>query len=338
MEIGNGAASQSDVIAVQQATDAAEARRFAIAHVANLGFNELESGKLALVVTEISKNLVKHASGGDLLLRKMERGIEVLAVDRGPGIDDVGRCFRDGYSTTGTPGTGLGAVARLSDVYDVYSRRGQGTVVMAQVWKKNGTDAPPAFRVGGVCCAIPGERSSGDRWLFQERPAGARAIIADGLGHGELAAEAAEAAVRIARERPADPPPALLERIHQGLRHTRGAAVAVADVDPRARVVRFAGVGNIAAIVIPVAGPWNRMVSHNGTAGHQIHKIVEFTYPWTAGSMLVMHSDGLGSNWSFDAYPGLPLRHPSVVSAVLYRDFARRRDDVTVVAAREGAS
>jgi anti-sigma regulatory factor (Ser/Thr protein kinase) len=342
MEIaGAGTSLEGDFIGVERATDAAEARRIALARAANLSFEESEAGKLGLVVTEIARNLVKHAAGGDLYLRTLEcrgaTGIEVLALDKGPGIEDVGRSFQDGYSTAGTAGTGLGAVARLSSIYDIYSRRGQGTVLMAQVWKQRTSAAtPPRFRAGGLARAIPGETCCGDGWIVQARPVGARLLLADGLGHGEHAAAATRACIHTALDRPGDTPPALLEKLHAALRATRGAAVAVAEIDPAARVVRFAGVGNISAVVIPPSGPWLRMVSHSGTVGHEMRKVVEFSYPWTAGSLLLMHSDGLGSNWGFESYPGLALRHPSIVAGVLCRDFTRGRDDVTVLAVGEG--
>jgi hypothetical protein len=142
-------------------------------------------------------------------------------------------------------------------------------------------------------------------------------------------------AIRTAREQPEETATALLARIHGALRATRGAAVAVAEIDVPSRVVRFAGVGNIGAAVVPESGPMRRMVSHAGTVGHESPKIREFTYPWDSGSLLLMHSDGLQTHWSFDAYPGLVERHPSVIAGVLYRDYARGRDDVTVVVARE---
>lgn len=161
-------------------------------------------------------------------------------------------------------------------------------------------------------------------------------MIADGLGHGALAADAAEAAVLIARDNPGDSATALLERAHRGLRATRGAAAAIADVDPESGKVRFAGVGNISGVIIPPSGTWQRMVSHSGTVGHEARRNSEFTYAWTTGSLLVMHSDGLTTSWSFDSYPGLSVRHPSVIAGVLYRDFTRGRDDVTVVVATDG--
>lgn len=56
-----------------------------------------------------------------------------------------------------------------------------------------------------------------------------------------------------------------------------------------------------------------------------------FTYPWSPDAVVVLHSDGLRTRWRLDAYPGLARRHPSLIAGVLYRDFARRRDDVTVL-------
>jgi hypothetical protein len=180
-----------------------------------------------------------------------------------------------------------------------------------------------------------GEEKSGDSWLSQEGVRGLRITMVDGLGHGNDAHVAAAAAVRTAREQAQASAPVLLDRIHGALRPTRGGAVAVAALDVDARVIRFAGVGNIAGAVVPESGPVRRMVSHAGTAGHQVHRIHEFTYPWDSGCLLVMHSDGLLSRWSLDPYPGLTRRHPSVIAGVLYRDFLRGKDDVSVVVAQE---
>jgi serine phosphatase RsbU (regulator of sigma subunit) len=182
---------------------------------------------------------------------------------------------------------------------------------------------------------MAGEEECGDDWVFQEFARSARMTVADGLGHGLNAAIAARAAIRTAREHVSVPVQSLLERIHGALRATRGATVAVAEIDLAAQVVRYVGVGNIAAALVTGSGMTRRLVSLAGTAGHEVRKIVEFTYPWESGALLLMHSDGLQTHWSFDSYPGLLSRHPSLIAGVLYRDYARGRDDVTVVAARE---
>ena len=233
----------SACIAIQEHTDVGEARRVAAALAFEFSFDDTSSGNVALIVTEAAQNVLKHAGGGQVILCVLESGasagIEMLALDKGPGIADLGRCFQDGYSTAGTAGTGLGAIARLSSTHEIYSQPDQGTVLMAQVWKCNpagrGRVPRTRFQVGGVSVPVRGEHECGDGWIFQEFPRGVRLTVADGLGHGPLAAAASRAAIGTASEQLNETAPVLLERIHGALRATRGAAVAVAEIDPQAQ-------------------------------------------------------------------------------------------------------
>lgn len=337
MEVSRAALS----VRMTDASRTGEARRLASAMARDLGFGETEAGKVAVVVTEAARNLVAHAAGGELLLAPLDEdgvaGIEVLALDRGPGMADVAACLRDGYSTAGTPGTGLGAIARLSAVFDVHSLPGVGTALVARL-RARPLPQPAGRRpleVGAVCLARPGEAVCGDGWAAGHRPDRSLLLLSDGLGHGPAAAEASRAAAAVFRRTLDRGPAEILEAAHAALRSTRGAAVAVAEVDLARRAVRFAGVGNIAAAVVS-AGACRGMVSHNGTLGHEVLRIQEFGYAWPPDACLVMHSDGLATRWSLDRYPGLAARHPSLAAGVLYRDYARSRDDVTVLVARAG--
>ena len=158
-------------------------------------------------------------------------------------------------------------------------------------------------------------------------------MIADGLGHGPNAAAASQAAVRVFLGSAELLPSAILSEMHGALRSTRGAAVAVASLDGATGEIRYAGVGNVTGTI--VNGSESRsMVSHNGTVGHEMRKVQEFTYPWPQDSIVVMHSDGLQSHWRLDRYPGLAARHAAVIAGLLYRDFSRGRDDLTAVVAR----
>jgi anti-sigma regulatory factor (Ser/Thr protein kinase) len=315
-----------------------EARRAAGSLARRLGFKEEEAGKLALVVTEAANNLVKHAREGEILLCALEvngaAGVEVLALDRGPGMDPV-RCLRDGYSTAGTPGTGLGAITRLANVFDIHSAT-SGTALLARVW--SGGRAPAetgGAETGAVSVPMAGEEVCGDAWAVQEAPGGRQLfLVADGLGHGPLAAEAAREAVRLFRANSGLEPGQILQAIHAGLRATRGAAVALAAVDFQAERVCYAGVGNITGTVVS-SGETQSMVSHNGIVGHQLYKVQEFAYPFPRGALLVLHSDGMTGRWRLDPYPGLVNRSPSLLAGVLYRDFKRGRDDATVLVTRE---
>ena len=205
------------------------------------------------------------------------------------------------------PGTGLGAIARLSSEHDIYSRPDQGTVLMAQVWNDGGRRAagPGArFRVSGVSCAAAGRRASAATIGSFRRSARRHALtVADGLGHGTHARRMPRGRPFAPRaSMPQEPAPDLLERIHGALRSTRGAAVAVAEIDPAAQVValrrrRQHRRRDRARIRVP-CGAWFRMPARPAT---RCARSQEFTYPWDSRSLLVMHSDGLQTHWSFDA-------------------------------------
>ena len=325
-----------------EASQVGDARRSAVALAAAVGLDDRARADVALVVTEAATNLARHARGGELLFRSVhvggDAGFEMLAVDRGPGMADLARSLVDGQSTAGTPGTGLGAIARRSDTFDVFTAAA-GTVLLSRLWPR---PAVPPVRaehgwldVGVVCLPVRGEAACGDSWHAQAVPGGrTKVLVADGLGHGLLAAEASRLAVRLFRDHLHLDPVPMVRALHAGLRGTRGAAVAVADL-PTASAgdVRFAGVGNVVATVSPADGGRTRsLVSHNGTAGVEARRVQEFAVPWLPGDLLLMHSDGLASRWQLSAYLGLRARRPSTIAAVLYRDFRRDRDDVTVLA------
>jgi hypothetical protein len=171
---------------------------------------------------------------------------------------------------------------------------------------------------------------------MEYQPSRSLLVVTDGLGHGALAAEASCAALRVFREHAAKSPGAILERMHLALRATRGAAVGIAELDFASRNLCFSGVGNIAGTIL-AEGTGRSTVSHNGTVGHELHKIQEFNYPFPKGALVVIHSDGLARHWRLDRYAGLATRDPGLIAGVLYRDFQRGSDDVTVLAAREAS-
>jgi hypothetical protein len=245
---------------------------------------------------------------------------------------DVARCLTDGFSTAGSPGTGLGAVARVSDSHAIYSRPGIGTVVMARFLAPN-ADPPGAVEIGVVIDTYPGESVCGDGWVTMNGRKGLTLLLVDGSGHGHHAAHAAETAARAFADNIDKECVPLVEAIHRALAPTRGAALAVARIDRDARVVRFVGVGNIGA-VLANGGEARRMASFNGTAGHVAPRIREFTYPFTSRPLIILHSDGLSARWEIATYPGLAAGHPSLVAGLLFRHHRRDRDDATVVAMR----
>jgi anti-sigma regulatory factor (Ser/Thr protein kinase) len=321
------------VIVERSQVSAARAAARRLAHAA--GMSETDAHRAGTVATELGTNLLKHAQGGELLVGPAvdaAGGLDLLAIDRGPGIGNIARALSDGYSSAGSAGTGLGAIGRMSEVFDLHTRIDKGTVVFARL--RAGRAAPAAFLVGAVSIAKAGETACGDAYHVSSTDDELTLTVADGLGHGPGAREAALSIIGAAGDPSGTTVGGLLERMHAASRHTRGAAAAVARVQRRATTMTFAGVGNVAGAVCQ--GETQRSaVSGNGTLGHTMHAVREFQYPWSRGALLVMHTDGLTSHWSLQEYPGLVARHPAVVAAVLYRDFSRQRDDVTVVVARE---
>jgi anti-sigma regulatory factor (Ser/Thr protein kinase) len=326
------------ITAVSDQSHVGEARRVAGELARNGGANETQRARAALIATEMATNILKHARGEGMIA--MDRfqdalgaGVELLAIDKGPGIADLQASLADGYSTAGSPGTGLGAISRQADLFGVYSRPGLGTVIQARL-----VDGPPSkiasgTDIGVVAATYPGETVCGDRWAFDANGRGRTLLVADGSGHGLQAARAADLATKIFSEHGGEDCVSLVERMHRGLAPTRGAALAVARIDLDEAVIRFVGVGNIAGAVVAGADA-RQMVSHNGTAGHVAPRIREFTYPFATASCVIMHSDGLSNRWRIGDYPGLAACHPSLIAAVLFRDFRRGRDDATIVVMR----
>jgi anti-sigma regulatory factor (Ser/Thr protein kinase) len=320
---------------VEDSSQIYSARRSIADMAVDLKFSEAESGNIAIVVTELGTNLIKHGGGGEIIFRALERnncsGIEVLALDKGPGSSDIDRCTADGFSTTGSPGNGLGAIRRLSSEFEIYSLVNRGTAVLSRTWTKSKTqESPPELDVGAVCLPIAGELVSGDSWEVVLQADRLLVIIADGLGHGPDANRASQEAIRIFLERQTCAIGQILDAIHTGLHGTRGAAVAIAAINVEQQVLTYSGYGNIAASIV-VPGLRRSLVSLNGTAGHRVTGSKEFTYPWDRHAKLVMHSDGIQSQWDFEKYDGLIYRSPALMAGVLLRDHERKNDDKTVL-------
>lgn len=386
--------------------DRAEAARGTAAALGRrIGMGEQRTAELVLAVAELAGNITKHSVDGSLLLRVVRNeavaGVEVVAVDSGPGIADVASALRDGVSTAGTLGIGLGAVGRLADTFDVHSQPGVGTVQLARFWPRPlhpSVIGEPA--VGGVTRAIGGEEVCGDAWAARAdtgeeaaRPHGERAVrpdasgpvasgwaaltgtsvrdeggraaarqpgtrvgpgrpgrsvpvraatagpgtgllvmSCDGLGHGPMAALAARAAVNAFCTGSARTPEQAMEQVHRALRGTRGAAVAIARLEPDGRVL-FCGIGNITAGLVTTTTR-SSLMSHPGIVGHQMHQLRTYEHRLPAHGILVMHSDGLSERWAPTDLAGLIHHPPAVVATGLLRQAGTRRDDASAVVAK----
>ncbi|MEV7246730.1 ATP-binding SpoIIE family protein phosphatase [Streptomyces sp. NPDC093248] len=299
----------------------------------------------ALVATELATNLLKHAGGGTVLINLVDRGVtdargpavQLAALDHGPGIPDVAEALRDGHTTSeASLGAGLGTCRRIADVFDLYSTR-RGTVAVARVHQSPNPgprQTHDTCAAGGINIPLARAEHSGDTWSLARSDSRTTLMLADGLGHGARAAHASDAAVEALHDTGHLPPDEILRLMNPALRPTRGAAVAVAQLDTDRGELAFAGVGNIGAR-LHTDGSWEHLVSHPGIVGAQFPATVPVRrLPWRPGSLLVLHSDGLPSRWVPPEDPGLLGHDPAVVAATVLRDASSAaspvRDDTCV--------
>lgn len=322
-----------------------EARRAAAELSARFGFDAIQAGRLAVAVNELGNNLLRHAVGGRLLLAPRAIGdgvaIEVLSIDDGPGMADLRLSMRDGHSTAGSAGQGLGAVSRLADDFDVYTRPGHGSLILARFYREREPGGKPrrtghGFDVGAVCVAAPGETVSGDGWAVALHDHRADVVVTDGLGHGPDAADATMVALDCFARARHTHPGRYVELAHDALRVTRGAALTAVRADAGTSRIRFAGAGNVLGRVL--SGIDDRtLLSQNGTAGVQMRSVQEQEVEWPPHALLILFSDGIQSRWRLED-PSVLQRDPSIVAAFVYWKFCRGRDDATVVVVRRAAA
>jgi anti-sigma regulatory factor (Ser/Thr protein kinase) len=328
-----------------------QVRRAVTALAHRLGFDEHRRSEVGVAATELATNLHRHAVAGTVAVRirrtDATAGVELVAIDAGPGIADLGVVMADGHSTAGTLGVGLGAVRRLATRCEAFSAVDHGTIVIASFWPDTSsgtsTSTPPrtpprtppaATLVEGITRPINGETVCGDAWACRLDGDVTTVLLADGLGHGPLAATASQRAVAAFAASAAGEPDQLLALADRALGGTRGAAVSVARIDTAAGTVRFAGVGNVTGW-IDDGTKRRQMVTHPGIVGQNRRKTIrQLDYELPPESLVVLHSDGLSGKWTLDRYPTIRRHDPLVIAASLIRDAGIHHDDASVVVAR----
>lgn len=313
----------------------AAVRRSASTAADRLGFAEARSGEVGIVASELATNLVRHAGGGELVLRPGQAAdggaeLRLLSIDSGPGRRNIRRMIVDGESTGGTLGIGLGACQRIANHFDVHSVPGVGTIVETVVRADaHSPMAPP--RVDSLTRPLADELRCGDAATHRVVGDHALVLLSDGLGHGPMAAEASQRAVEAFHESRSTAPAVILERVHEALSSTRGAAVSVLRHDAEGGELCHAGVGNIAVRLLGETTS-QAMASQPGIVGHRMPRVRELSVPVGEARFVVLHSDGLSQRWNLDDLPGLLDRSAGTVCAALMRMAASGRDDASVIA------
>ena len=330
------------------------ARRAVHRFASNLGFEETALSEIDIVVQEIGTNAARYATSSGWLHYTTPLGagvgVELFYWDAGPGIYDLDRAIRDGVSTSGSLGAGLGAIRRLMDEFDVYStlpttsrlshasrRTSHGTVMLTRKWlKEDGDEAPggeEAQRYGVWSRPHPGEEKNGDAYFIRTHGRQTLLAVIDGLGHGPGAKQAADVAIDQLDDWTGEPLDEILPALHNALRATRGAVIGAAIIDRTTGHFHYSGVGNVMVRVYG-APEHTTPLSANGTLGARLGQLRVWTYPWAEGATLIMASDGVSASWDIESYPGLLQRSPQLLAGILMRDYGRNADDATVLVAR----
>jgi anti-sigma regulatory factor (Ser/Thr protein kinase)/serine/threonine protein phosphatase PrpC len=328
-------------IEVLQGGDVCAARQAAKAMVEALGFDAKVKEEVAIAVSELASNLVKHAGRGRLLLAPLREGqragIQIEAVDSGPGIADVERAMTDGFSTVGSLGCGLGAVNRLMDESEIKSqgRRGGGTRIVCRRWlvPEPTLIMSRPLDFGAATRPYPGKMVNGDAFVIEQWDGSALVAVIDGLGHGQFAHQAAQAARQYVETHPDQPLKTIFRGVGRTCRATQGVVMALARFDWNPGRLTFASVGNVEARIFGSPQRENFIV-RRGVIGLNAPDPVVTEHRWELSHVMVLHSDGLQTHWRWEDFAPLWDAPASVVAQQLLQRLARDDDDVTVVVVR----
>lgn len=306
----------------------------ALAHT--LTFNERQIGEIDIIVAEMASNLVKHAGGGQILVKLVRHnnneGIELISIDNGKGIAEINKMLRDGESSKSTLGLGLGAMQRLSDTFQIYSLKNWGTIILCRKYVKGLAlhIKPSIAEIRSVVIPKPGETTCGDRFFHIENKNHIKLFLADGLGHGAEAARAVQEAGIAFTNCQELYTPEILRYINSNVRKTRGLVGMVAIFDIAQKTWDICGVGNIS---IKMNGPTfsKNYMSYNGIIGLNLPRTMSSQQIiHEKGQYLIMCSDGLRSRWDTLKYTGIVRYDLTILASSLIKDFNRTTDDSSV--------
>lgn len=304
------------------------------------GFSDERAGQLDIIVAELCSNLIKHAGHGQMLVKAIHEqgnsGVEVICLDKGPGITDIKRMMLDGSSTKKTLGQGLGAIQRLSDKFDIYSQKDWGTVILSRIFQHPLAYYTPRFttEVKGLLVPKKGETACGDGFYYKQTNYQFKLFVGDGLGHGPEAAKAVEEAINSFKYCHEENPVDIIKYINSTVKKTRGLVGTVVTLDFETKEWSICGVGNILTRLSNFSQSKNYM-SYNGILGHNIPgSLKEQRTPYEQGQYLVLCSDGIKTKWELSNYTGIYKNDLSVVTAAIYKDHTRNTDDASVVVAK----
>jgi len=181
----------------------------------------------------------------------------------------------------------------------------------------------------------PREQVSGDAWAIDWHEGACRLAVIDGLGHGPEAAAAAARACAALAAQPKLGPVEALAACHDALAGTRGAAISIAQIDPPAELLTYAGIGNVDAQLWQ-GGTSQRPIAYRGIVGVTYRTVRSFAVPLAPAWLLILHSDGVSARFDAFAVPDEAKTDPQTLADLVLERWGQQTDDATVLVARRG--
>ena len=293
------------------------------------GFDHAATHYFAVSVSELANNLVRHATeGGTVTIGPIgfegKVGVEVVAADSGPGIANLSLALSDGHSSKGGLGNGLPAVRRMMHEFEIDSGRRRGNA-----HRRQDVDV---VRIGIACHALHDAPHCGDRCAYWRNGPRINLCIADGLGHGEPAQEAAVAALAYVAEHLDEPLTAVFEGCDRAIFRSRGVAMALAVADVAAEQLTCAAIGNTRGLVLVERNI--RLNGSNGIVGAGFRSLRPLNLPFRSGDVLILWTDGIEEHVDPSRFDRGVLAEPQSLADAMVGHYGRGMDDVGVLAFR----
>ncbi|MEF2550340.1 ATP-binding protein [Aurantimonas sp. A2-1-M11] len=325
---------------ISETSQIGAARRRALQEAETIDLSSDDRDRLALVVTEAGTNLLRHATGGEILLSphksKTTAGMDVIALDDGPGLPNVEAAMADGFTTAEegerSLGSGLGAIARMSDSLDIHSDS-RGTTLTVTIGKTGRYSRGP-METAGLVIPKPGFEAGGDICGIRKDGGATMIMLMDVLGHGPTAAKDAEtglAAFLAAKGKSLEDTEL---HVADAMAGSRGAASLIVEMRHGGATLRALGVGNVKGEILAADGSRHGIPSAPGIVGASSRRPRATEHGWGKNALLILTTDGLKGGERFPEPSGLFFRDVLTVAATLYKRRRRGSDDCGVVIAR----
>jgi len=335
---------------INSEADIGACRRKAVTLSSEIGFDKTKAAEIAILVTEMVSNVVKHGKNkGRLVACEIvddldNKAIEVWCFDAGDGFRDFTDALRDGNSAVNTLGVGLGSIRRFSDELEFNPKVKKDkeeiylsdnnvfkNCIRSRKWipRKKTLRRHHQLDIGLATRCKPGEQLNGDAIVVVHLDSNTTvAAVIDGLGHGKEAHFASHLAKEQIVQKAELPLTTLMQHIHNSIKGTRGCVIGLIKINTKMEKLFFSGIGNIECFVVH-KGLKKSLLSFGGIMGHNMRTPRVFEADFILDDMVCLYSDGIVSRWNIEELKE-ENNNQEKVNIVLNK-YSRTNDDASIL-------